>query len=99
MVTDGKWLNDSLSLTPLGATSIKKKPKKFGFWTPPPLLEKGPYQRKCWYFVPNSNYKVRFFQSFNPPPISSESRTSPIFTIEVAPKRFMSTKTKITNQV
>ena len=44
------------------------------FWPPPPpLFEKGPYRRKRRYFVPNSNYKVRFFRSSNP-------------TIEVAPK-------------
>ena len=69
-----------------------KNPKNFSFWPkfsrpPPPLLEKGPYQRKCRYFVPNSNYKVRFFETSNiPPPISPESQTSPIFTIEVDPK-------------
>ena len=75
----------------LGATSIEKIPKISASGRNfldllPPLFEKGPYRRKRRYFVPNSNYKVRFFQSFKPlPPISSESRTSPILSIEVAP--------------
>ena len=52
----------------------------------PPPLRKGPYRRKRRYFVPNRNYKIRFFRNFNPLSlISPESRTSPIFTIEVAP--------------
>ena len=38
------------------------------FWTPSPLFENGPYWRKRRYFVPNSNYKVRFFWIFKPPP-------------------------------
>ena len=57
----------------LGATSIEKIPKISAsgrnFLDPlPPLFEKGPYRRKHRYFVPNSNYKVRFFQSFKPLP-------------------------------
>ena len=50
-----------------------KNPKNFSFWPkfsgpPPPLFVKGPYRRKRRYFVPNSNYKVQFFQSFKPLP-------------------------------
>ena len=51
----------------LGATSIEKIPKisasgqNFLDPLPPPLFEYGPYRRKRRYFVPNSNYKVRFF--------------------------------------
>ena len=56
------------------------------FLDPLPLFKKGPYRQKHRYFVPNGNYKVCFFQNFKPPsPISPESWTSPIFTIEVAP--------------
>ena len=33
----------------------------------PPQLKFGPYQRKRWYFVPKSNYKVRIFPNFKPP--------------------------------
>ena len=33
----------------------------------PPLIKKGPYQRKRRYFIPNSNYKVRFFDISNLP--------------------------------
>ena len=70
----------------LGATSIEKNPKNFSFWPklfwpPPPLFEKGLYRRKRRYFVPNNNYKIQFFQNFIPP-ISPESQTSLIFTIE-----------------
>ena len=64
----------------LGATSIEKIPKI-------PLFEKGPYQRKRLYFVPNSNFKVRFFSNFHPTshsPISSKSWTLPILLIDVA---------------
>ena len=46
----------------------------------------GPLWWKYWYFVPKSNCKVHFFQNFNPSPILSESWTSPIWSIEVAPK-------------
>ena len=53
----------------LGATSIEKIPKISAsgrnFLDPFPPFEKGPYRRKCWYFVPNSNYKV--FSKFQPP--------------------------------
>ena len=57
----------------LGATSIEKIPKisasgRNFLDPPPPPLRKGPYRRKRRYFVPNSNYKVRFFQTSNPPP-------------------------------
>ena len=52
------------------------------FWTPSPLFKKGPYQRECQYFVPNSNYKVCFFQ------------TSPILSIEVAPNHDYSRRNK-----
>ena len=76
----------------LGATSIEKIPKISAsgrnFLDPlPPLFEKGPYRWKRRYFVPNSNYKVQFFFEIltPPPPISPESQTSLIFTIEVAP--------------
>ena len=58
----------------LGATSIEKIPKI-------PLFEKGPYQRKRLYFLPNNNYKVRFFQIFIPPPI-------PLFHQKAEPCRF-----------
>ena len=55
--------------------------------SPSPLLEKGPYRWKRWYFVPNSNYKVCFFFEISTPspPILPENQTSPIFTIEMAP--------------
>ena len=57
--------------TRLGATSIEKIQKISAsgrnFLDPlPTLFEKGPYRRKRRYFVPNSNYKVRFFWTFNP---------------------------------
>ena len=46
------------------------------------------FNRKYWYFVPKSNCKVHFFSQFqHPSPISSESWTSPILSIEVAPKK------------
>ena len=52
------------------------------FWTPsPPSSKKGPTNENVGisYLIVN---KVCFFQNFNPPsPISSESRTSPIFTL------------------
>ena len=42
----------------LGATSIEKIPKisasDRNIRDPSPLFEKGPYRRKCQYFVPNS---------------------------------------------
>ena len=68
-----------------GATSIEKIPKISAsgrnFLDPlPPLFEKGPYRRKRRYFVPNSNYKVRFFQSFKPLP--------PLFHQKAEPHRF-----------
>ena len=57
----------------IGATSIEKIPKISAsgqnFLNPLPL-----FQEKCWYFIPNSYYNIRFFQNFNPPsPILSES--------------------------
>ena len=77
----------------LGATSIGKIPKISAsgrnFLDPlPPLFEKGPYRRKRRYFVPNSNYKVRFFQSFKPLPPLFHQKAEPhrFCTIEVAPK-------------
>ena len=56
----------------LGATSMEKIPEisasGWNFLDPlPPLFEKGPYRQKRRYFVPNSNYKVRFFD-ISPPP-------------------------------
>ena len=59
------------------------------FQTTSPLFEKGPSQQKCWYFVPNCNHKVHFLFKFSTPPspISSESQTSTILSIEVAPYR------------
>ena len=59
------------------------------FQTTSPLFEKGPYQQKCQYFVPNCNHKVDFLFKFSTPPspISSESQTSTILSIEVAPYR------------
>ena len=34
---------------------------------PSSLLEKRLYRQNCQYFVPNSNYKIYFFQNFKPP--------------------------------
>ena len=74
----------------LGATSIEKIPKisasDRNIRDPSPLFEKGPYRQKHEFFVPNRNYNVHlFFNISTPSPISSESQTSPILSIEVAP--------------
>merc|ERR1712198_372318 len=80
-----------VNLLVLGTTSIGKIPKisapSQNILYPLPLFEIGPYRQKLQNCVPNSNYKVNFFFSkFQPlSPISSESRTSPILSIEVAP--------------
>ena len=57
------------------------KSLSFSFWPkfsgpPPPFLEKEPYRRKCWYFVPNSNYKAHFFQNFKPIPLFHQKAES-----------------------
>ena len=59
-------------------------PKFFG--PPQPLFKKGPYWRKHRYFIPNNYDKVWFFNfQTSPLPFSSESQTSLILLIEVAP--------------
>ena len=67
----------------------KGKPLKFqllakSFWTPSLPLQKRALRQKRKYYEPKSNYKVRFFSKFKT--ISSESWTSTILSIEVAPK-------------
>ena len=49
----------------LGATSIEKIPKISASCQNflDTLFEKGPYQRKCQYFIPKNNYK-----NSSPPP-------------------------------
>ena len=76
-----------------GPPQLKKSLKvqlltKF-FGPPPPLFEKGPYQQKRRYFVPNSNYKVWFFQNFKPLPPLFHQKAKPhrFLSIEVAPKQ------------
>ena len=75
----------------LGATSIEKITKISAsgrnFLDPlPPLFEKGPTDENVGISYLIVIIKFGFFEIFTPPPpISSESRTSPIFTIEVAP--------------
>ena len=47
--------------------NLLKSDSGWNFLDPLPLSEKGPYQQKRHYFVPNSNYNVRFFfQNFKP---------------------------------
>ena len=74
MINDRCWPPESEAFPNWGGQINKKNPKNFS--RPFPLFEKGPYWRKHWYFVHNSNYKVRFFWNLHPPPISSESGTS-----------------------
>ena len=68
-----------------------KNHKNFSFWPkfsrppPPPLFEKGPTDENVGISYLIVIIKFGFFKPLPPPPISSESRTSPIFTIEVAP--------------
>ena len=59
------------------------------FWTPsPPSSKKGPTDENVGISYLIVIIKFGFFRVSNPsPPISSESRTSPILSIEVAPNR------------
>ena len=58
------------------------------FQSPSPLFGKGPYQRKVGISYLIIIIKFGFFRVSNPsPPTSSESRTSPILSIEVAPQQ------------
>ena len=66
-----------------------KNHKNFSFWPKfsiplPPLFEKGPTDENVGISYLIVIIKFGFFEISNPP-ISPESRTSPIFTIEVAP--------------
>ena len=75
----------------LGATSIEKIPKISAsgqnFLDPlPPSSKKGPTDENVGISYLIVIIKFGFFRVSNPsPPISSESRTSPILSIEVAP--------------
>ena len=75
-----------------GATSIEKIPKISAsgrnFLDPlPPSSKKGPTDENVGISYLIVIIKFGFFRVSNPsPPISSESRTSPILSIEVAPK-------------
>ena len=88
----GRKSNDPWVVS-LGATSIEKIPKisASGRNFLDPLFEKGPYRRKRRYFVPNSNYKVRFFQSFKPLP--------PLFHQKAEPHRFYQLRWPLTSNI
>ena len=83
----------------LVATSIEKIPKISAtgqnFLNPlPPSSKKGPTDENVGISYLIVIIKFGFFRVSNPsPPISSESRTSPILSIEVAPKEKLTFKT------
>ena len=77
----------------LGATSIEKNLKNFSFWSGrnfldplPPSSKKGPTDENVGISYLIVIIKFGFFEISSPPPFHHKSRTSPIFTIEVAPK-------------
>ena len=69
----------------LGATSIEKISASGRKLLDPPSSKKGPTNENVGISYLIVILKFGFFRYFNPPPISPESQTSPIFTIEVAP--------------
>ena len=84
-------LKEKTSALSLGATSIEKITKISAFGRncldpSPPLFEKGPTDENVGISYLIVIIKFVFFEIFTaPPPISSEGRTSPILSIEVAP--------------